>query len=279
MWYKESGGWEGYIKIPLFTFKPGDDHHQSVALHALPVAKSSPVLIFAILDHPVLSRAPTPPSHPPPQVFFHASWRVTDLLCHFVILFCAAMTFVSVKNHSVFWLRVHSSSFLSPSFLLLWGHYLQAQSHGHHIIHHLKLVEESRVERGSARRSSLKGRESGLSSIRWRLELFQGRATFGETSERWVGAHIWCVFSWAQRYHLELNRTNSWGAKKSPPPPPPPHTHPGSFSICFILLTLLHICFVLSLGELSACIYWPHPLCELCLLSEVRLLWVSFQWG
>ena len=38
-------------------------------------------------------------------------------------------------------------------------HYLRAQSQGHHTIDHL---EERGVKRGSARRSSLKGRERGI---------------------------------------------------------------------------------------------------------------------
>ena len=38
-------------------------------------------------------------------------------------------------------------------------HYLQEQSQGHHTTDHL---EESGVERGSARRSSLKGRERAI---------------------------------------------------------------------------------------------------------------------
>ena len=47
-------------------------------------------------------------------------------------------------------------------------HYLQAQSQGRHTIDRLKMRG---VERGSARRSSLKGRESAI--VKRTLELFQ----------------------------------------------------------------------------------------------------------
>ena len=40
-----------------------------------------------------------------------------------------------------------------------WRHYLRAQSQGHHTIDHL---EERGAERGSARRSSLQGRERAI---------------------------------------------------------------------------------------------------------------------
>ena len=48
-----------------------------------------------------------------------------------------------------------------PRVLRSLRHYLQAQSQGHHTICHL---EERGVERGSARRSSLKGRERAIVS-------------------------------------------------------------------------------------------------------------------
>ena len=52
--------------------------------------------------------------------------------------------------------------------------YQRAQSQGHHAVDHL---EEGGVERGSARRSSLKGRERPVVN-RTNVELFQG--------QRWV---------------------------------------------------------------------------------------------
>ena len=55
-------------------------------------------------------------------------------------------------------------------------HYLRAQSQGHHTIDRL---EERGTEKGSARRSSLKGRT---------LDRFKGNA--GGTSERRGGAHM-----------------------------------------------------------------------------------------
>ena len=67
-------------------------------------------------------------------------------------------------------------------------HCLQAQSHGHHTIDRL---EETGMERGSARRSSLKGRESAIVSQMNRWNRFKG--DIRETSERWGGAHM--VFS------------------------------------------------------------------------------------
>ena len=78
-------------------------------------------------------------------------------------------------------------------------HYLRAQSQvlGHHTIDRL---EERGVERGSAWRSSSKGRERGPSSVRRTLELFlrQRWGTFWET-----GWSAYVLFR-AQRYHLEL---------------------------------------------------------------------------
>ena len=46
-----------------------------------------------------------------------------------------------------------------PEALRSWRHYLRAQSQGHHTIDRL---EETAVERGSARRFSLKGRERAI---------------------------------------------------------------------------------------------------------------------
>ena len=56
-------------------------------------------------------------------------------------------------------------------------HYLQAQSQGHRIIDRL---EERGVERGSARRSSLKGRERAIVN----------QMNIGKTSERGCGPHM-----------------------------------------------------------------------------------------
>ena len=58
-------------------------------------------------------------------------------------------------------------------------HYLRTQSQGHHTIYRL---EERGVVRGSARRSSLKGRERAI------VNRFKGNV--GETSERGSGAHM-----------------------------------------------------------------------------------------
>ena len=61
-------------------------------------------------------------------------------------------------------------------------HYLRAQSQGRHTIDRL---EERGVERGSARRSSLKGRERAIVN---QTNRFKGNA--GETSESRGGAHM-----------------------------------------------------------------------------------------
>ena len=76
-------------------------------------------------------------------------------------------------------------------------HYLRAQSRGHHSTDRL---EERGVERGSARRSSLKGRERRPQSIRRTLELFQ-RLRLGNFRE--TGWSAYGLFR-AHRYHLEL---------------------------------------------------------------------------
>ena len=64
-------------------------------------------------------------------------------------------------------------------------HYLQAQSQGHHTIDRL---EERGVERGSARRSSLKGRERAIVS-QTNIGTVS-KATLWETSERRGGAQM-----------------------------------------------------------------------------------------
>ena len=63
-------------------------------------------------------------------------------------------------------------------------HYVRVQSHGHHPIDRL---EERGVERGSARRSSLKGRERAI--VNQTNIGTVSKATLGETSERRGGAH------------------------------------------------------------------------------------------
>ena len=74
-------------------------------------------------------------------------------------------------------------------------HYLRAQSQGHHTIDRL---EERSVERGSARRSSLKGRERAIVN----------QTNFGTVSKATLGKRRsgaqYGHFS-ARRYHLELN--------------------------------------------------------------------------
>ena len=67
-------------------------------------------------------------------------------------------------------------------------HYLWAQSQGHHTIDHL---EEKGEERGSARQSSLKGREDHRQSDE-HCDCFKGNV--GETSERRDGAHNYGLF-------------------------------------------------------------------------------------
>ena len=68
-------------------------------------------------------------------------------------------------------------------------HYLRAQSQGHHTI---DCLEEWVMERGSARQSSLKGREMS-SWIRWTLELFQ-RQCLGNFWEKGM-ERIWAFLS------------------------------------------------------------------------------------
>ena len=83
-------------------------------------------------------------------------------------------------------------------------HYLRAQSQGHHTI---DCLQERGVDRRSTRRSSLKGRDWGPSSVRWTLELFQRRrwANFWET-----GWSAYGLFR-THRCHLELNWTQLHG--------------------------------------------------------------------
>ena len=64
-------------------------------------------------------------------------------------------------------------------------HYLRTQSQGHHTIDRL---EEKGVERGSARRSSLRGRERAI--VNQTNSGPVSKATDGETSERKGGAHV-----------------------------------------------------------------------------------------
>ena len=77
-------------------------------------------------------------------------------------------------------------------------HYLHAESQGHHTINPL---EERGVERGSARRSSLKVRERVHRQSDEHWNRFKG--DIGETSERRGGAHI--GFSERIDTNLELN--------------------------------------------------------------------------
>ena len=76
-----------------------------------------------------------------------------------------------------------------PEVLRSLRHYLQAQSQGHHNIDPL---EERGVERGSARRSSLKGRGHCESDEHWT----RFRGDFVETSERRGGAHMDLSEAW-----------------------------------------------------------------------------------
>ena len=64
-------------------------------------------------------------------------------------------------------------------------HYLRAQSQGHHTIDRL---EERGLERGSARRSSLKRTREGHRQSDEHWNRFEGNV--GETSERQGGAHV-----------------------------------------------------------------------------------------
>ena len=70
-------------------------------------------------------------------------------------------------------------------------HYLQAQSQGHHTIDRLK---ERGVERGSARRSSLKGRESRAIVNQPNIGT-ASKATFGKLLRDGVERRIWDFLS------------------------------------------------------------------------------------
>ena len=70
--------------------------------------------------------------------------------------------------------------------LMSLRHYLQVQSQGRHTIDRL---EERGVERGSARRSSLKGRDEGHRQSDEHSNCFKGNV--GETSERDGVERIW----------------------------------------------------------------------------------------
>ena len=72
-----------------------------------------------------------------------------------------------------------------PEVLRSLRHYLRAQSQGHHTTDRL---EERGVERGSARRSSLKGRERAIVNLTNIGTV--SKATLGDTSERRSGAHM-----------------------------------------------------------------------------------------
>ena len=76
-------------------------------------------------------------------------------------------------------------------------HYLQAQSQGYHTIDRM---EERGVERGSARRSSLRGRERAIVN----------QTNIGTVSNATLGKLLrdgWSAYglSHRHRYHLELN--------------------------------------------------------------------------
>ena len=88
--------------------------------------------------------------------------------------------------------------FWSPRYHLYFWLYLQTQSQGHHTIDRL---EERGIERGNARRSSLKGWERAIVN----------QTNIGTVQQRW--RNLWktgwsaCGLSWAQRSHLELKKT------------------------------------------------------------------------
>ena len=84
-------------------------------------------------------------------------------------------------------------------------HYLWAQSQGHHTIKHL---EERGVESGSARRSSLKGRERAIVN---RMNIGTvSKATLGEVLRDRVEC-IWVFVHWA----VESIRTSEWLTKQT----------------------------------------------------------------
>ena len=90
--------------------------------------------------------------------------------------------------------------------LMSLKYYQWAQSQGHHTVDHL----EGGVERGSARRFSLKGRGRERAIVnRTNIGLVL-KATFGKILRR-CGAHFFLIYFFvffrAHRYHLELNWT------------------------------------------------------------------------
>ena len=95
----------------------------------------------------------------------------------------------------------------------IWGvlrnlrHYLRAQNQGHHTIDRLA---EKRVERGSAQRSSLRGRKRAIANQTKQWNCFKGN--IGESPERRGGAHmgfpecvIYTILNWT-----ELSLTNDY---------------------------------------------------------------------
>ena len=79
-------------------------------------------------------------------------------------------------------------------------HYLRAQSQGYHAMDRL---EERDVERGSARRSSLKGRERAIVS-QTNIGTVS-KATLGKLLRDGVERIIMSISARAHRYHLKLN--------------------------------------------------------------------------
>ena len=78
-------------------------------------------------------------------------------------------------------------------------HYLRAQGKGHHII---DLLEERGVERGSVRRSSLKGRQTAI--VNQTNTGTVSKTTLGKPLRAGV-ERIYYGLCRARRYHLELN--------------------------------------------------------------------------
>ena len=86
----------------------------------------------------------------------------------------------------------------SPRYHLYFWHYLRTQSQGHHTTGRL---QERGIERGNARRSSLKGRE----------RVIVNQTNIGTVQQRWQNFREtgWsaCGHFWAHRSHLELKWT------------------------------------------------------------------------
>ena len=87
-----------------------------------------------------------------------------------------------------------------PEVLRSLRHYLRAQSQGHHTIDRL---EERGVGRGSARRSSLKGRERAIVSQTNTGTV--SKATLGKRPRDGETGWSACGLFRAHRYHLELS--------------------------------------------------------------------------